>query len=54
MSLSATLKRARKAVKNVTKNQSDVKNQMFIRKETDEFDNNPNGALIIVLKDLGN
>ncbi len=52
MSLAATLKRARKAVKNATKGLTDKVNELYIHKETDQFNNKPDGALIIVLKDL--
>ena len=52
MSLAAILKRARKAVKSAIQDQNDNKNQYRIHYESEDFDNNPAGALVIVLKDL--
>ena len=52
MSLAATLKRARKAVKSAIANQNDGTNQYFIYREDEDFSDDPAGALVIVLKNL--
>ncbi len=52
MSLTSTLKRARKMLKKINHERSENTNQMFIYKENDQFDSNPAGALVIILKEL--
>ena len=52
MSLAATLKRARKALKTALQDQDNATNQYHIYREDEEFSSDPAGALVIVLKNL--
>lgn len=53
MSIQATIKRAKKILKQRQKTveTNATKNQCHLYKETDEFDSDPKGALVIILKE---